>query len=246
MITLGATSIDPRDSAESAPTDASKEAASAETTRTRFPTSFIGPGYKKTSSILRSVAEYYAAVRQRTTLALIAIFSLLVLAPVADGRCIKRHSVKVAAGKAPNGWAWTVSGTIGNNGNNCREWLFGMDFELEGAGNWGSSTGIPAGGHFGRRADISAFDTLLEDGSSRVFTGFVNGEVAKVVLTLSNNQHLAIRPKSPPKKLRQKVVWLRNVRYFVEYYPPVGFVTGVATLSASGQLLYRDKTFDGF
>jgi hypothetical protein len=121
-----------------------------------------------------------------------------------------------------------------------------MDFELEGIGNWGSSTGIPAGGHFGRRAGISASDDLLEDGSSRVFSGFVDGEVAKVVLTLSNNQHLTIRPKSPPPELRRKVAWLRNVRYFVEYYPPKGFVTGVATLNASGQLLYRDKSFERF
>lgn len=185
-------------------------------------------------------------MRQRAALVLIATLSLLVLAATADAHCIKRHSVKVASGKAPNGWAWTVSGTIGNNGNNCREWLFGMDFELEGVGNWGSSTGIPAGGQFDRPADIVASDNLLEDGSSRVFAGFVDAEVAKIVLTLSNNQHLAIRPKSPPAKLRRRVIWLRNVRYFVDYYTPVGFVTGVSTLNASGQLLYRDRTFERF
>ncbi|HET9866563.1 MAG TPA: hypothetical protein VFQ06_04675, partial [Nitrospira sp.] len=129
--------------------------------------------------------------------------------------------------------------------NNCREWLFGMDFDLEGATNWGWGTGIPAGGHLGRRFEISAHDDLLEDGSYRVFSGTVNGDVAKVMLTLSNNKHLTIRPKAPSERLRRKVVWLRNVRYFVEYYRPEGFVTGVATFSASGQLLYRDKSFEG-
>jgi hypothetical protein len=185
-------------------------------------------------------------VRRRRIPILLALAGLLALAPTASAGCIKRHEVNVAAGTSPSGSAWSVHGLIGNNGDNCREWLFGMDFELEGVGNWSSSTGIPAGGHFGRRAGVSANDDLLEDGSSRVFSGFVNGEVAKVVLTLSNNQHLVIRPKSPAKKLRQKVTWLRNVRYFVEYYPPVGFVTGVASLSASGQLLYRDKSFERF
>lgn len=171
---------------------------------------------------------------------------LLLSAAAADARCIERRSVKVASGTSPSGLSWTVEGTIGNNGGNCREWLFGMGFTLEGAGSWGSATGIPAGGSYDGRAAISAFDTLLEDGSNRAFVGFVNGEVAKVVVTLSNNQHLVIRPKAPPAKLRRKVTWLRNVRYFVEYYEPVGFVTGVATLSATGQLLYRDKTFESF
>jgi hypothetical protein len=186
-------------------------------------------------------------MRHRSPRVLLAVLALLLLtAAAADARCIKRHSVKIATGTSPSGSHWTVAGTIGNNGNSCREWLFGMEFNLEGAWSWGSATGIPAGGHYDRPAGISAFDDLLEDGSSRVFAGFVDAEVAKVILTLSNNQHLAILPKSPPAKLRRKVTWLRNVRYFVEFYPPVGFVTGVATLSASGQLLYRDKTFEAF
>jgi opacity protein-like surface antigen len=186
-------------------------------------------------------------MRHRPTRVLLAVAALLLLptATAADAHCIKRHSVKIATGTSPNGSHWTVEGTIGNNGKGCRDWLFGMDFDL-GDWSWGSSTGIPAGGSYDRPNDISAFDELLEDGSSRVFAGFVDAEVAKVVLTLSNNQHLGIRPKAPPAKLRHKVSWLRNVRYFVEHYPPVGFVTGVATLSGSGQLLYRDKTFESF
>lgn len=171
---------------------------------------------------------------------------LLFFASSASAGCIERHSVKIAEGTSPSGWKWAVSGSIGNNGNDCREWLFGMDFELQGVGYWGWSTGIPAGGHLSRRFALDASDDLLPDGSSRVSSGTVNGEVAKVVLTLSNNKHLTIRPKSPPAHLRRNVVWLRNVRYFVEYYPPEGFVTGVATFSASDQLLYRDKSFEGF
>lgn len=120
-----------------------------------------------------------------------------------------------------------------------------MDFELPGATNWGWGTGIPAGGHL-RGFQIDASDNLLEDGSARVFSGTVGGETAKVMATLSNNKHLIFRPKSPSAQLRRKVAWLRNARYFVEYYPPEAFVTGVSTFSASGQLLYRDRTFEGF
>lgn len=184
-------------------------------------------------------------VSRRLTLIPVALAVLLLFVPTAGADCIKRHHVRIARGTSPAGWAWTIDGSIGNNGSNCREWLFGMDFEIQGATSWGWGTGIPAGGHLGRRFQIDASDNLLEDGSSRVFSGTVNGEVANVVLTLSNNKHLTIRPKSPPSQLRRKVVWLRNVRYFVEFYPPEGFVTGVAMLNAAGQLLYRDKSFEG-
>ena len=184
---------------------------------------------------------------RRPILIVSAIAALLLFVPYATAGCIKRHSVRIATGTSPNGWGWSVDGSIGNNGDNCHQWLFGMEFDLQGATFWGSSSGIPAGGHLGRgHNEPSASDTLLEDGSYRVFSGFVSGEVAKVLVTLSNNKRLAIRPKSPPQRLRRKVVWLHNVRYFVQYYPPEGFVTGIATFSASGLLLYRDKSFEEF
>lgn len=185
-------------------------------------------------------------MRRRLIAIIFAASICLVFVPSAGANCIKPHDVRIASGTSPSGWGWTVAGSIRNNGNNCHEWLFGMDFELQGVGNWGSATGIPVGGHLGRDPEPEVIDSLLEDGSDRVVAGFVNGEVAKVVFTLSNNKRLTVRPKSPSEHLRRKVVWLRNLRYFVDYYPPEAFVTGVATFSASGVLLYRDKTFEEF
>lgn len=185
-------------------------------------------------------------MRVRQTLLLAAFAVLLTLVPSASAACIKRHSVRIATGTSPNGLPWTVEGTIGNNGRRCGEWLFGLEFELTGVGNLGSSTGIPAGGHLRRGYGISASDNLQEDGTSRVFSGVVGGEVAKVMATLSNNKHLTFRPVAPSAKLRRNVVWLRNVRYFVQYYPPLAFVTGVSLFSSTGQLLYREKNFEGF
>jgi hypothetical protein len=185
-------------------------------------------------------------MRARPILLLTAVVVLLVLAPAAAATCIKQHSVRIASGTSPNGLPWTVEGSIRNNGNSCREWLFGMDFELTGATNWGWGTGIPAGGHLRGRFEIDASDDLQEDGTTRIFSGSVGGEVAKVMATLSNNKHLTFHPRSPSAQLRRKVTWLRNVRYFVTYYPPEAFVTGVSTFSSSGQLLYRDRSFEGF
>jgi hypothetical protein len=154
--------------------------------------------------------------------------------------------VRIASGTSPNGLPWTVEGSIGNNGRGCGEWLLGMDFELAGATNWGWGTGIPAGGHIDDGFEISASDNLQADGTTRIFSGSVSGEVAKVAATLSNNKHLTFTPRSPSMQLRRKVTWLRNIRYFVTYYPPEAFVTGVSTFSASGQLLYRDRSFEAF
>jgi len=177
---------------------------------------------------------------------LLAVAALVVLAPAAGAHCIKRHEVPIAKGTSPAGWHWSVEGSIGDNGGHCRDWLFGMDFNLEGATYWGSSTGIPVGGEYGRHDGVDASDSLLIDGSDRVFSGFVEGEAVKLVATLSNNKHLVIHPKLPSAKLRRQVSWLRGVRYFVFYYRPEGFVTGVSTFDHAGTLLYRDKSFEGF
>lgn len=163
---------------------------------------------------------------------------MLAFAAAANAACISRHSVLIGRGSNPEGQAWTVEGTISNNGS-CREWLFGMEFSLPGAVNWGWSTGVPAGGHLTSRFTIDASDNLQEDGAWRVFSGTVAGDVAKIIAALSNGKRLKFRPRSAPTALRRKVVWLRNARYFVQYYPPTGFVTSVSLFSRSGQLLHR-------
>lgn len=174
----------------------------------------------------------------RTLAGATLIALLLAFVSPAGAACINRHRVSIATGQNPEGETWTVEGSIGNNGS-CREWLFGMEFSLPGAVNWGSSTGIPVGGHLSSSYTISASDDLQEDGAWRVFSGFVAGNVAKVTATLSNGKRLTFKPRSASEALRSKVVWLRNVRYFVQYYPPTGFVTSASLFSASGQLLYR-------
>jgi hypothetical protein len=82
-------------------------------------------------------------MRARPILLLIAVAALLAFAPSATAKCIKEHHVRIASGTSPNGLPWTVEGSIRNNGNSCRERLFGMGFELTGVTNWGWSTGIP-------------------------------------------------------------------------------------------------------
>lgn len=178
------------------------------------------------------------AKASRSILAAVAVTASLAFAATANAACIARHHVPIASGSTPEGEAWRVEGTIGNNGS-CREWLFGMDFSLPGTINWGWVTGIPAGGHLSDNHAISSSDDLQEDGAWRVFSGSVTGNVRKIVATLSSGKHLVFEPRSAPASLRRKVVWLRNARYFVEYYPPSGFVASASLFDASGKLLRR-------
>ena len=183
-------------------------------------------------------------MRRGTSLALVVVAALLAFVPSAAASCIARHSVPIASGPSPEGDQWTVEGTIGDNGS-CSEWLFGMDFDLPGAVRWGWGTGIPAGGHLSKDFTIDASDDLQEDGSWRIFSGTVAGGVAKLVAGLSDGKRLTINPRSAPAQLRLQVAWLRNARYFVQYYPPEGFVTSVSLFSASGQLLYQERGSEG-
>jgi len=187
-----------------------------------------------------------APMPRRSLLLLLAVAAVTMVLAQPAGACIKRHEVAIDKGASPTGWDWSVSGSIGPNGGGCRDWLFGMNFNLEGVASWGSGTGIPVGGSYGRHPEVEASDYLLRDGSDRAFIGFVGGEVTKVLVTLSNNKHLVIHPKLPRPKLRRHVTWLRDVRYFVRFYRPEGFVTGVASFDRAGLLVSRDKTFEGF
>jgi len=182
-------------------------------------------------------------MRRGLTLALMGIALPCLFAAPANAQCIERHRVAIASGSSPDGEAWSVEGTIDNNGD-CREWLFGMEFNFATTFSWGWATGIPAGGHLSGKSWIESSDDLQRNGSYRVFRGSVGGQVARVVATLSNGKRIRAEPKAVPVRLRH-VVWLRNVRYFVQYYLPTGFVTSASLFSASGKLLHRVSSRNG-
>lgn len=183
-------------------------------------------------------------MRCRPTFLLVAVAVLLFAVPSTASACIDRHSVAVASGTNPAGEPWTLESTISGNGS-CRGWLLDLSFSFPSVGSWSTGSGIPAGGHVSRNYRIDAMDTIQEDGAERVFAGIVSGEVATAMATLSNGKRLKIQPRSAPAQLRRHVVWLRGFRYFVQYYPPEGFVTSVSLFSTSGQLLYRTNGMEG-
>lgn len=137
--------------------------------------------------------------------------------PFAAERCVRSQKHLIADGRSPSNKHWTVTAEIRNNGS-CRAWLFSMDFRpsgtLRGSSRW--AWRIPAGGHLGKKFTMNAQDESA--GSDRAFYGAVGASVETIELTMSKGKRIVVHPKLPPLVLRERFVWLRNVRYVVRYY----------------------------
>ena len=161
-----------------------------------------------------------------------------------SGTCIHHQRHLIAKGRTSEEKPWTVMATIRNNGS-CNYWLLGMEFFPSGtyAGSWRGAWGIPAGGHLPQSFTISAQDE--SEGSKRAFSGVVSARVKAVVLTMSNNARFTIHPKLPPLRLRERFVWLRNMRYFMYLYPAGKNVKTVTLLSGCGKVIEKLSGLEG-
>jgi hypothetical protein len=163
--------------------------------------------------------------------------------------CERRQPI--AHGESPNDIPWTVTVSIRSNGRNCSSWLLGFEFRpdrkpyshnweaeaelsrkipMPGSFSW--SWGIAAGGHLPNDFIVSGRDDY--EGSERVFAGAAGGSVKSITLIMSNGKHMTIRTRLPSQALRQRFVWLRNLRYFVSYYGLGSHVQKVTVRSANG------------
>lgn len=175
----------------------------------------------------------------------VALAALLAPAAGAAGKsCITPHKVEFARGPSPLGPDWTASASVKKNGN-CREWLFGVDFTVPGAYNWGSGTGIRVGRHTDPYFNISGFDFPLSGGETGVVGGYVGREVATIKLSMSDGRAIEIHPRLPRVQLRHKFVWMRGFRYFLRYYEGKSHVDAFRLFDRAGTLLYRKLNAEG-
>jgi hypothetical protein len=172
------------------------------------------------------------------------------------------HRQPIAHGISPSGTPWTVTASIRDNGSNCSAWLLGFEFRpdrkpyshswerevertkqvtMPGSFSWG--WGIPPGGHLPNDFTISGQDAY--EGSERVFAGAAGGGVESITLTMNSGRHVVIRPRLPGRTLRQRFVWLRNLRYFVSYYHLGSHVQKVTVRSARGVFTVRGNEVIG-
>jgi hypothetical protein len=66
-----------------------------------------------------------------------------------------------------------------------------------------------------------------------------------IVLTTNKGSHVTIHPKLPPRRLRKRFIWLRNMRYFIRYYPPGQHVRVARLFNSQGDLLYKARGWEG-
>jgi hypothetical protein len=170
------------------------------------------------------------------------------------------HRQPIAHGDSPNSIPWTVTVSIRDNGRNCSAWLLGFEFRpdqkpyshsweaevsrqipMSGSFSWG--WGIPAGGHLPNDFVISGRDEY--EGPERVFAGAAGGSVKSITLTMSSGKHIRIHPRLSGRALRQRFVWLRNLRYFVSYYHSGSHVKKVTVRNANRVFTVRGNEVTG-
>jgi hypothetical protein len=165
------------------------------------------------------------------------------VASPATAECVKPVRLALSAGTGPSGAPWSVSASITNE-ERCHAWLLGVRFSPFGAspGTWGSAWRIPAGAQLPKKFTIASFD---EQGTSGgVFTGVTGGEVAAVEVTMSSGRRIEVRPRAATTALREKASWLRQMRYFMRFYPSGEHVVAVKLLGHRGELIYRTSARD--
>lgn len=159
-------------------------------------------------------------------------------------QCVQKQEKLVDSGLNPSGDPWTIKATIRKN-DGCDSWLFVSKFVPAGKvrGSFSFGWGIPAGGHLSNAFTIGAQDE--SSNSERVFAGAVGGRVTRIIVQMSSGGPLTIRPKLPAKRLREKFVWLRNVRYIMRFYPAGSYATKVTLYSADGKVVERLRPVEG-
>jgi hypothetical protein len=161
-----------------------------------------------------------------------------------SGNCIQPQQQLVNSGSNPSGDPWTITASVRKN-DGCDSWLFVSRFLPAGKvrGSFAFGWGIPAGGHLSDSFTIGARDE--SSNSERVFGGMVGARVTRIVVEMSSGGSLTIHPALPAKKLREKFVWLRNVRYAMRFYPAGRHATKVTLYSRDGKVVERVGPIEG-
>lgn len=158
--------------------------------------------------------------------------------------CIRPQKKLLASGQSPHGAHWTVRAGIRNNGD-CRDWLLTVGFNPAGApaGSWRHSWGIPAGGDLPDGITIVARDTT--EGAERAVGGVVGARIRTVEFVMSKGPRLEIHPRLPARNLRERFTWLRNMRYFLRFYPTGRSVKTVRLLDRFGKVIFTSRAAEG-
>lgn len=161
-----------------------------------------------------------------------------VMAP-GSKKCPKKHR-RVTVEQGEHGdYGWSIIAAI-KNGHDCAAWGLSVDFRPRDItpGSWEGFWEIPAGGHLPDSATISARDETT--GEERVVSGVVGWDVRTVLLTTKSGDRFVVHPKAPERRLLKRFIWLRNLRYFLRFYPLGDPVKVAKLLDSQGRTIATD------
>lgn len=152
-----------------------------------------------------------------------------------SGLCTKHLEVPVERGEH-TGESWSVIASIEDD-QDCSAWLLKMKFLPQDIppGSWEGGWEVPAGGHLPDSATISARDEAT--GGDRVVSGAVGMRVRTVMFRTKSGRRFVVHPKAPKASLRKRFGWLRNLRYFLRFYPKGDPLGAAKLLDAHGKTI---------
>jgi len=161
----------------------------------------------------------------------------------ASAKCAPYREVSLDHGEHRDR-SWRIKASREKNGD-CSAWLLKVQFLPQGIsrGSWTGGWAISAHGHLPTTATIGAGDYGEDDGRS---VGGVTGiHVRTVVLKLSGGDTMVVHPKKPHGRLLTSFVWLRDLRYFLRFYPAGEHVKMAKLFDAHGKRLSTVHSEEG-
>jgi hypothetical protein len=155
------------------------------------------------------------------------------------GRAVFAH------GTSPAGERWSAVGRVTPN---RRRHFWRSDFEFNFSSGFSSGGGqeIPVGTHQDLAGQADGYTGLLARGApeSAAF-GRTGPEVETVKMKMSDGTWLEVHPVFPPRRLRQKFVWMRGFRYFMQFYRGGAYVTEYWLYDDAGKQVGCNNYADG-
>jgi hypothetical protein len=180
-------------------------------------------------------------------LAVLAVSAGAVSDQVSGGACSAgRNEVSVASGRSPKRALWKVAASIRRN-QSCRtslEMAFTTKARDHGRVRWSTVRPLPAAGHV-QGLTIDATDLQRISDYEGEFAGYTGAKAVTVVARMDSGRSVSARPQELRSALRKRFVWLRGLRYFVQFHSPSVRVKRVTLYDADGKVIYRTNNSGG-
>jgi hypothetical protein len=207
----------------------------------------MGPGAKmcELAQCLYSRKSAICGFVSTLTLALMVIGWFSTADGVAgDSSCVKTQRLILERGHNSRGEKWMVAAGVRAN-NGCATWLLSLEVAPSGtrAGTWRWGRAIQPNGSLPADFGIAAGDEVARVG--RVFSGMTSGTTRSVVVHTWEGKTIVIHPKRPVMAMRRRHEWLKNLKYFVRFYPRGDHVRVAEGFDAGHTRLFRVAGSEG-